>query len=53
MAQSDPMIDLTLDYHAHILPRCDHGSDGVETSLRQLAMATEAGIRTVCATPHF
>ena len=47
------MIDLTLDYHAHILPRCDHGSDGVETSLRQLAMATEAGIRTVCATPHF
>ena len=53
MAQSDPMIDLTLDYHAHILPRCDHGSDGVETSLRQLAMAAEAGIRTVCATPHF
>ena len=42
MAQSDPMIDLTLDYHAHILPRCDHGSDGVETSLRQLAMAAEA-----------
>ena len=36
MAQSDPVIDLTLDYHAHILPRCDHGSDGVETSLRQL-----------------
>ena len=53
MAQSDPVIDLTLDYHAHILPRCDHGSDGVETSLRQLAMAAEAGIRTVCATPHF
>ena len=42
MAQSDPVIDLTLDYHAHILPRCDHGSDGVETSLRQLAMAAEA-----------
>ena len=53
MAQSDPVIDLTLDYHAHILPRCDHGSDGVETSLRQLAMAAVAGIRTVCAPPHF
>ena len=53
MAKSNPVIDLTLDYHAHILPRCDHGSDGVETSLRQLAMAAEAGIRTVCATPHF
>lgn len=46
-------IDLTLDSHAHILPRCDHGSDGVDTSLRQLAMAGEAGVRTVCATPHF
>lgn len=46
-------IDLSLDYHAHVLPRCDHGSDGVETSLRQLAMAREAGIRTLCATSHF
>ena len=53
MAKSNPAIDLTLDYHAHILPRCDHGSDGVETSLRQLAMAADVGIRTVCATPHF
>lgn len=44
---------LDLDYHAHILPRCDHGSDGMETSLRQLKMAMEAGIKTICATPHF
>lgn len=47
------MIDLTLDYHAHVLPGCDHGSDGVETSRKQLAMAAAAGIQTVCATPHF
>ena len=47
------MIDLTLDYHAHILPGCDHGSDSVETSRKQLAMAAAAGVRAVCATPHF
>ncbi len=46
-------MDLTLDYHAHILPGCDHGSDSVQTSLRQLSMARAAGIGTVCATPHF
>ena len=41
------------DFHAHILPEADHGSNGLETSLRQLRMAQEAGIRTVVATPHF
>jgi protein-tyrosine phosphatase len=46
-------IDLTLDYHAHILPGCDHGSDGIETSLKQISMAKKAGVRTICATPHF
>ena len=53
MRRTEGMIDLTLDYHAHVLPGCDHGSDGVETSRKQLAMAAAAGIRTVCATPHF
>lgn len=53
MKRTDSMIDLTLDYHAHVLPGCDHGSDSVETSRKQLAMAAGAGIRTVCATPHF
>lgn len=46
-------IDFTLDYHAHILPGCDHGSDCVETSQKQIAMAKEAEIKTICATPHF
>ena len=53
MKRTNSRIDLTLDYHAHVLPGCDHGSDSVETSRKQLAMAAAAGIRTVCATPHF
>lgn len=53
MRRADTMIDLTLDYHAHVLPGCDHGSDSVETSRKQLAMAAAARVRTVCATPHF
>ena len=42
-----------LDFHAHILPGADHGSDGLQTSLRQLKLAEQAGIDTVIATPHF
>ena len=41
------------DFHAHILPGADHGSDSLETSLRQLALAEEAGVRCIVATPHF
>ncbi len=46
-------IDASIDYHAHILPECDHGCDCVETSLKQLEMASSVGIHTVYATPHF
>lgn len=42
-----------IDFHAHILPGCDHGSDGLETSLRQVALAKEAGVKAICATSHF
>ena len=42
-----------IDFHAHILPRCDHGSDGVKTSLRQLKLARGAGVEVICATSHF
>lgn len=41
------------DFHAHILPGADHGSDGLETSLRQLELAEAAGIQTIVATPHY
>lgn len=42
-----------LDFHAHILPGADHGSDCLKTSLRQLELAQAAGIDTIVATPHF
>lgn len=42
-----------IDFHAHILPAADHGSDSLETSLSQLKLAEAAGIGTVIATPHF
>lgn len=42
-----------LDFHAHVLPGADHGSDGLQTSLRQLALAEQAGIDVLIATPHF
>lgn len=44
---------MDIDFHAHILPYCDHGSNGVQMSLQQLNLAADAGIHTVCATPHF
>ena len=42
-----------IDFHAHILPAADHGSENVQTSLQQLALAKRARIDTVVATPHF
>lgn len=53
MVQNNFSIDLSLDYHAHILPGCDHGSDSTDTSLKQISMAQAAGIKKICATPHF
>lgn len=42
-----------IDFHAHILPAADHGSDSLATSLAQLKLAEDAGIHTLIATPHF
>jgi len=42
-----------VDFHAHILPRADHGSDGMETTLRQLSLIKRGGTDAVVATPHF
>lgn len=44
---------MNIDFHAHILPKADHGSDGLETSLKQVALSREAGIQLQAATPHF
>lgn len=44
---------MNIDFHAHILPRCDHGSSNLDISLRQLEFAQKAGVDLICATPHF
>ena len=47
------MVDLTLDFHAHVLPTLDHGSDSVDTTLFQLSEAKRHGVEHICATSHF
>ena len=42
-----------IDFHSHILPGIDDGSDSVETSLAMLRMEAEQGMDMVVATPHF
>ena len=42
-----------IDFHTHILPCADHGSDSLETSLKQLSLAKDAGVDVIIATPHF
>lgn len=44
---------MRIDFHAHVLPGADHGSDSLQTSRRQLELAAAAGVDTVVATPHF
>lgn len=42
-----------IDFHSHILPCADHGSDGIETSLKQLEFMAKIGVDIAVATPHF
>lgn len=42
-----------VDFHTHILPGIDDGSDSVDTSIKMLGMIREQNIQTVVATPHF
>lgn len=42
-----------LDFHAHIIPRADHGSSSLDETLYQLNSALQYGITRVIATPHF
>ena len=41
------------DFHSHILPAADHGSDSEKTSHTQLDIIAKAGVSAVVATPHF
>ncbi len=42
-----------IDFHAHVLPKADHGSNSVSTSIEQLKLAKSIGIDTIVSTPHF
>lgn len=42
-----------VDFHSHILPALDHGSSSVDTSLSQLRLASNHGIKRVVATSHY
>lgn len=42
-----------IDFHSHILPCVDHGSDGIKTSTGQVTLMNNAGVDTVVLTPHF
>jgi len=45
--------DNFVDFHTHILPEVDHGSDSLETTAFQLEMAKSFGISRILATSHF
>lgn len=42
-----------IDFHCHILPFVDDGSDSVKESLELIKMQKSQGITTIVATPHF
>lgn len=42
-----------VDFHAHVLPGADHGSDSLSTSISQLDYARAAGVDRIVATAHF
>jgi protein-tyrosine phosphatase len=41
-----------IDLHSHILPGLDDGADDLEVSLAMAAIAVDAGVQTIAATPH-
>lgn len=41
------------DFHSHILPDIDDGSQNVEQSIAMMNILRESGVGTVVATPHF
>lgn len=42
-----------IDFHSHLLPGIDDGSDSADTSLQMLGMWRGQRIDLICATPHF
>ena len=46
------MTDI-IDFHSHILPKADHGSDSSAMSFHQIELIVYGGTSRVVATPHF
>ena len=44
---------MTIDFHCHILPKMDDGSDSINTSLAMLRAEHTQGVNRVVLTPHF
>lgn len=44
---------MRIDFHAHVLPKADHGSSDLAASCKQLKEARDAGVDLIVATPHF
>lgn len=42
-----------IDFHSHVLPEIDDGSQSPEESVRMLQLLRQQGVDTVIATPHF
>ena len=42
-----------IDFHCHILPGVDHGSNSLSNSLKQLEIADKYSISTIVCTSHF
>ncbi len=42
-----------IDFHTHILPQMDDGSESVEQSVKMLQVMCDYGVEAVVATPHF
>ena len=41
-----------IDFHSHILPAVDDGSQDIETSLKMLKISKDSGVDAVLLTPH-
>ena len=42
-----------VDFHSHILPFADHGSTSLDTSVKQLELASSLGVNRIILTPHY
>ena len=42
-----------IDFHSHIVPEVDDGSDSIENSVRLLKEAKKAGFNAIILTPHY